>query len=497
MHEILEKLHGFAPVFDGALIFSDRNREVTRSGLAANVFRSATLLSELPDRLGLLCENSVDAAVFQLAGWAAGKVVVPLPWFFSEQQLGHIVQDAGLTHCIASNALRSMAWKLGLTAACTKVPAAALAEPKRGGGQIIYTSGSTGRPKGVRHGLDQITASARLLAEASEATKSDRYLSVLPLPLLLETICAICVPVLTRAQAHFDSEVSARVGRGDPSLIASAFARHQPTTAVMVPELLAVWTEQLGRSRQRAPSSLRFVAVGGAPVSPALSAAARGVGIPVFEGYGLSECCSVVSVNTPKARHAGTSGRPLADVHISIEDGEIVVEGPTVMDGYLNGPDVSGRWHTGDLGEIDADGYLTVHGRKDNLIVTSFGRNVSPEWVESMLLTDRRIAAAAIIGHGEPSLTAILVPTDAGSQWLEHAPRAHVLLSLLTSCRDAPLYAVPSDFLVLTRKQIAERGLMTANGRWRRDALSKIVPELRAERRRRDQTISQPKELIA
>jgi long-chain acyl-CoA synthetase len=480
MHDVLTTLSSFAGVYDGAAIFSDGEREITRAGLASEALRVASLLENGPNSIGILFENSVGAAVAQLAGWAAGKTVVPLPWFFSEAQLGYVVQDAGLAHCIASDGLAPLAFKLGLKNVNITSLAAPLSVPKAGGGQIIYTSGSTGRPKGVRLPLAQIDASARQLAVVSDASRGDKYLSILPLPLLLETICAICVPLITRARAHFDTATCSRVARGDAGAVAAAFAASQPTISVLVPELLASWVGTLKQTRTRAPKSLRFVAVGGAPVSMPLAEEAWSLGIPAYEGYGLSECCSVVSVNRPGARRSGTVGRPLPNVSVRIDAGEIVVEGPTVMSGYLHQPDVSGSWRTGDLGDIDDDGNLIVRGRKDNMIVTSYGRNVSPEWIEALILTDERLSAAAIVGHGAPHLTAVLVGSPVGASWLTSAPKAQLLLALAAACKNAPAYALPRDVIVLTRDFIAERNLMTANGRWQRGALVQVLQEIRA-----------------
>ena len=154
----------------------------------------------------------------------------------------------------------------------------------------------------------------------------------------------------------------------------------------------------------------------------------------------------MVAVNRPGRRTPGTVGEPLPGLTVRIEDGEIVVDGPTVMDGYLRGAPAARPWRTGDLGQFDSSGHLTVYGRKDNLIVTSYGRNVSPEWIEAMLLADPRFAACAVIGHGEPHLSALLIPSAKGARWLAEAPRAHVLLALSIACREAPLYAVPRDF---------------------------------------------------
>jgi long-subunit acyl-CoA synthetase (AMP-forming) len=279
---------------------------------------------------------------------------------------------------------------------------------------IVYTSGSTGRPKGVRLGLEQIDWQARALAAAIEAHERDLHLSVLPLSLLLETIAAICVPILVGARTHFATDVAHNLGAGRSADICTEVERRQPTTTVLVPQLLAGWIAQLQSRGARPPESLRFVAVGGAPISAALAARAWEFGIPAHEGYGLTECCSVVAVNRPGRRKAGTVGEPLPGLDVRIEDGEVMVSGPTVMAGYLHAKRADRSWRTGDLGDVDHDGYLSVTGRKDNLLVTSSGRNISPEWVEAMIAGDPRIGACAVLGHGQRHLSVLLVPSDLG-----------------------------------------------------------------------------------
>ena len=192
------------------------------------------------------------------------------------------------------------------------------------------------------------------------------------------------------------------------------------------------------------------------------------MGIPVYEGYGLSECCSVVTLNRPGALKKGTVGRPLPGLEISIDEGEIVVEGPSVMEGYLGGPELSGAWRTGDLGSLDEAGYLTVFGRKDNLIVTSLGRNVSPEWIETMLLADRRVGLCMVLGHGEPHLSVLIVPSAAGAEWFAKAGRYGALDLISQICAGAPSYAVPQEAIVMSLQEAMGLGLMTSNGRFRR-----------------------------
>ena len=169
----------------------------------------------------------------------------------------------------------------------------------------------------------QIAWSAVALASATGATAEDSYLSVLPLPLLLETICSIFIPAMLGAHVHFDTALAEQVGRGDAKGISRPFELRKPTTSVVVPQLLKQWVGELQAAGSRAPNSLRFVAVGGAPVPQQVADRAWTLGIPIHEGYGLSECCSVVAVNRPGERCSGTVGRPLDRLDVSRLDDEI------------------------------------------------------------------------------------------------------------------------------------------------------------------------------
>jgi long-subunit acyl-CoA synthetase (AMP-forming) len=222
------------------------------------------------------------------------------------------------------------------------------------------------------------------------------------------------------------------------------------------------------------------VAVGGAPVASRIADAAWTLGIPVYEGYGLSECCSVVSVNRIGDRRPGTVGRPLDGLRITIDQGEIVIDGPSITDGYLGRGPADRPWRTGDLGEMDHDGFLTVHGRKDDLIVTALGRNVSPEWVETMLLGDGRIAFCAVTGRGEPHLTALLIPSRAGAAWFDAASDEDVSHLIARCCSAAPAYATPGNHIIATMEEAVAKQILSPNGRILRAAAEKFVRERRA-----------------
>ena len=463
-----------------AVAFSDEASTLSVAELASRVMSLAAVLHDRPGTIGLLGSNGTEWTIAQLAAWVAGKIMVPLPSFFSRLQLEHVVRDGGVEHVVATKEGAALAASLGL--GVTPVSARGDARPELAaneGGMIVYTSGSSGRPKGVRLGLAQIDWQARALAEAIGAAPDDRYLSVLPLSLLLETITAICVPVFVGAQTHFATSVAENVGIGRPSGLIDTFESTKPSASVLVPQLLAAWIAELEAKGKRAPESLRFIAVGGAPVAPSLAARAWTLGIPVHEGYGLTECCSVVAVNRPGRRQPGTVGEPLPGLDISVENGELVVRGPTVMEGYVYGKPTDGKWPTGDLGSRTEEGFLVIVGRKDTLIVTASGRNVSPEWVEAIVMADPRVAGCVALGHGLDHVSLLIVPSPSGETWFRTAPRAHVLLWLQQICADAPSYAVPKDFAICRMLQAKHFGLLMGDGRIKRDAAHHLYPTLR------------------
>ncbi|MGO8918457.1 MAG: AMP-binding protein [Stellaceae bacterium] len=474
MRELFDALRYRAEVCGDRLAFDDGTTRLAYSPLARRVAGAAEELRALtpfPPVIGLLGGNRVDWVVGQLAGWHAGGTVVPLPPFFRVSQLRHVVQDAGISHILCTPEMVGTARLLGVVFSPISDRLASIAPPPgRDGAQIIYTSGSTGQPKGVLLESGQMMWSGRALARVIAARDDDTYLSVLPLVLLLETLCAVIIPILAGAAVRLEPALTERFDETDGCAIADVVAAVRPTCMVLVPQLVARWIARLSDAAARAPDSLRFVAVGGAALPPALAQQAWDLGIPVHEGYGLSECGSVVALNRPGDRKSGTVGKPLPGLELRVEDGEIVVSGPSVMDRYLRGSPTHGIWRTGDVGEIDADGVLTVRGRVDNLLVTPMGRNISPEWIESLLSADARVAHCLVTRVDRPHLTAILVPTAEGEDWFERASREEIGALVAARCDEAPSYAVPRHFVVVPARDLVRFGLLTGNGRIRRKA---------------------------
>jgi long-chain acyl-CoA synthetase len=166
----------------------------------------------------------------------------------------------------------------------------------------------------------------------------------------------------------------------------------RPDSLILVPELLKAWSLFLAAAGQRAPAALRYVAVGGARVSPALLSPARALGLPAYQGYGLTECGSVVSINRP-GDDSNDVGRPLEHVGVRIVDGEVRVAARAFL-GYVGEPTIADRrdarparvCHRRPGRTSTPTGHLHLSGRCKNLLITSYGRNIAPEWVESVLL---------------------------------------------------------------------------------------------------------------
>lgn len=192
--------------------------------------------------------------------------------------------------------------------------------------------------------------------------------------------------------------------------------------------------------------------------------------MPVYEGYGLSECASVVAVNTPHANRPGSVGKPLPHARLSFaKDGEISVSG-AVFAGYLGQaerPDKDGCWPTGDTGYLDADGYLYLTGRKKNMFITSFGRNVAPEWVERELTIQPPIAQAAVFGEARPWNAAVVVPRTLPGADMNIA----VAQAIASANKLLPDYARVAKWVIASEPFTPHNGLLTANGRLRRSEI--------------------------
>jgi long-chain acyl-CoA synthetase len=169
--------------------------------------------------------------------------------------------------------------------------------------------------------------------------------------------------------------------------------------------------------KARTGGRIRFFVSGGAPLNPEINRFFHAAGIPVLEGYGLTETSPVIACNTFEDLKFGTVGKPLPNVDVKIaEDGEILVRGDLVMQGYYKKPEetnlaiVDGWFHTGDIGHLDKDGFLSITDRKKDVIVTAGGKNVAPQAIENCLKNSKYIEEAIVIGNARKFVSAVIVP---------------------------------------------------------------------------------------
>ncbi len=371
------------------------------------------------NRIAIALANCAAWIVLDLAAALEGIVVVPVPHFFSPAQLQHLLADSNISLLISEaddTAKPGDYHCLGNDLRLKSIPGSTAisninVDPDVF--KISYTSGTTGDPKGVLISYTQVNNTVDSILKSINARPDYRHLSVLPFSLLLENIVGIYA-VLAAGGCCFVPSFKQLGLTGSSNVdwekFSSVVASTQPQSMITVPALLQGLLHCIQQYALDV-SSLEFVAVGGAPISKLLLSQVQQAGLPVFQGYGMTECGSVVCLNTPEQNRIGSVGKPLPHISIRIDEhGEIVIRG---MDfpGYANraNSQCNGEWYSGDLGYLDDEGYLFVTARKHSAYSTAFGRNVAPEWVESELECEPVIARASLFGEGRKHNVAVIV----------------------------------------------------------------------------------------
>lgn len=437
--------------------------------------------------LAIAAENSPAWVVADLVAMACHIPCVPLPFFFSDAQMLHAMQDAGVetlltdrpahfTSLLGDKVVAQEVCEIAgqpLTCLRLRMPPVALPD---GTAKITYTSGTTGDPKGVCLSLQAMLAVAQSIQTAASLSKADQHLCVLPLAVLLENVAGVYATLLAGGTVHVltAQEIGLSGAKLDGQRLLQAFRQTQASTAIFTPELLAALVALLEAAGQRL-THLRFLAVGGASVAPSLLAGAAEVGLPVFEGYGLSECSSVVALNTAQTNKMGSVGKPLPHIQIRVaDDGEIMVRGNRFL-GYAGQAMQNDQTElaTGDIGYMDDAGFLHISGRKKNIFITSFGRNVSPEWVERELNAQPSIYKSALFGEARPYNVAIIVPKP-DATGLSHSSaglKANIHAEIQAVNLTLPDYARIGKWVLADAPFSMHNGQMTPNGRLKRDAI--------------------------
>lgn len=333
---------------------------------------------------------------------------------------------------------------------------------------VVYTSGTTGPPKGALLTPRNANAVVPALVDALEIKPRDGLLSYLPLCHVAEKIYSVYLPLAAGSVVHFGEsiatvqedlkEVSPTIFLGVPRIwekmhasvtlrmrdsgpvqralfdffVARGHRWRDPdrTKPLSLFERVGVWLadllvfralqEHLGLRRCRLPSS------GAAPIAPELLRWFAAVGLPVREGYGMTECGGATHFNLPGANRIGSVGQTLEPLQTTLaEDGEVLITGPAVFPGYLKNVeatwaviDEQGRYHTGDVGALDEDGYLRITGRKKEIIITAGGKNLSPEKIENALKVSPYIKEVVAIGDRRKFISALVqIDAEAVGDW--------------------------------------------------------------------------------
>jgi len=281
-----------------------------------------------------------------------------------------------------------------------------------------WTSGTTGAAKGVVltfANLDYVVTQS-MAVQGSAA--DDRWLSVLPLCHMLELSCGLLPSLRSGATFCFARSLM-------PREVVEAMRQRGATRMVVVPLVLRLLHDELA-SQPAVAGGVDALFSGGAPLARDLITSYADIGIPVYQGYGLTELAPVVAMNFAGHDRPGSVGRPLPGADVRIEEEEILVRSPGLMAGYWLDDDLTrtvidadGWFHTGDLGEIDAEGYLYVTGRAKNVIVLESGKKVHPEEVEAVLIPSdlfAEVCVVAVRASGHPAapeqVCAVVVPTS-------------------------------------------------------------------------------------
>jgi len=321
---------------------------------------------------------------------------------------------------------------------------------------LIYTSGTTGEPKGVMLTHGNLASNVSACCSVFEFQSTDTGLSLLPLCHVFERTVDYCYlhagcqvvhladlarvadaltavrPTVFGAVPRLYEKLYARILAGVPASRRSLFdwavrvgvevvRRHldrRPVGAWLALQRLIADRLVFAKIRARLGGRIRFLISGGAPIAAELAEFYCAVGLPLLEGYGLTETAPVIATNRLDRPRPGTVGPPIPGVEVRIAaDGEIQTRGPHVMQGYWRQPektdqviDAEGWFSTGDIGSLDAEGYLRITDRKKELLVTALGKKIAPQPIENALKRQPLIAQAALIGDRRPYATALIVP---------------------------------------------------------------------------------------
>jgi long-chain acyl-CoA synthetase len=410
------------------------------------------------DRVVIWAVNRPEWGLAFLGALHAGIVLVPLDVRSQPDLAARIARRTRASAVLASAGTAGLAAGLGLPVVSIEaIPDLAReAEPLPPADvapddlvEVVFTSGTTGEPKGAMITHANLAANADTLGTVFPFQDDERLLSILPLSHLFEQTCGFLAPLL------YGCSIVYPVSR-QPAVLIRTFRDFRVTMLLVVPaglkllnnaierkvdasgkrrlfERLHNWARRLPRPLKRLlfrsvlaqfGGRFRTLAIGAAALETELATRWIDMGFDVLQGYGATELSPVVAFTHPQRNRLGTVGQAIPGVELRIgDDGEVLARGPNVFAGYWEDPastaaaiDADGFYHTGDIGELSDDGFLTLRGRKKDMLAMPDGTKVYPEDVEAVLVRDPRLRDATVVGwqppHGELKVHAVLLMDD-------------------------------------------------------------------------------------
>jgi len=467
---LVEQLLSSAERHPERILVRDPTRALSAANLVrlADVFRRQVLKATPNPRVGIMLPSTVAfAGSFYGALWA-GRTVIPINFLLQPGELLQVVQDAGIDTIFTIRHFEKIVAPLPVKAIFLEdlplkremvlerirfKPAAPDVKPDDLA-VILYTSGTSGIPKGVCLSFGNLAIDAKASIEAAQLSEDHRFLGILPLFHTFGLTAMLIVPIALGATASYMPRFSL------PGVVSET--REQRISIIMAVASMFGALLRLKSASKDDWASVIYTVSGGEPLPDAVYGGFREkFGKVLLQGYGLTETSPVVSLDLPWSHRRGTVGRPIPGVRVSVRDdsggavptggtGELWVGGPTVMSGYYHKPKESsevltsdGWFKTGDMGVIDADGYVSITGRKKELIIVG-GENVYPREIEAVLDAHPAVAQSAVIGEMDHSRGEVVV----GFVMLKEGASA-TDLELRDFCRDKLAnYKIPRRVIV-------------------------------------------------
>ena len=348
---------------------------------------------------------------------------------------------------------------------------------------ILYTSGTTGEPKGVMLNQRNLVTNARGTHQTIQQTRDDLTLAFLPLSHVFARTCDLYVWIVSGGKLALAESRDTIVS--DAQAIRPTIITGVPYFFSSLQRILEVQgrADRPNQVNELLGGNMRFANSGGAALPADLYDFFAKQGTPIYQGYGLTESSPVISASGVTIDRRGAVGKPIPGVEVKIaDDGEVLTRGDHVMQGYWNNQAATaeiirdGWLHTGDLGRLDEDGFLYITGRKRDLIVTATGMNISPGYLEALLVAEPTIAQAMILGDNRRFLAALIVPDHEYVNQHEDVHSEEQLYQLIEQriyerLATRAKYEQVVKFRLLDHPFSMERGEVTAKRSLRRDVI--------------------------